>query len=88
MLFSIMAELVIVFLTGSFFLPKSYSVKRITSINAPDAVIYNNIANFNNFYQWNLRVKMETLMKVNFQGNRYSQTNDMNAKGQKPDLVR
>ncbi len=74
MLFSIMAELVIVFLTGSFFLPKSYSVKRITSINAPDAVIYNNIANFNNFYQWNLRVKMETLMKVNFQGNRYSQT--------------
>ena len=88
MLFSIMAELVIVFLTGSFFLPKSYSVKRITSINAPDAVIYNNIANFNNFYQWNLRVKMETLMKVNFQGNRYSQTSNMNAKGQKPDLVR
>jgi len=88
MLFSIMAILAIVFLAGSFFLPKSYSVKRTTLMDAPDAIIYNNIANFNNFYQWNLWAKMEALVKVNFQEHRYSQTTHMNAKGQKPDLVK
>jgi len=81
MLFSIMAILAIVFLAGSFFLPKSYSVKRTTLMDAPDAIIYNNTANFNNFYQWNLWAKMEPSAKVKFSGTPLQPNHSYECKG-------
>ncbi|MFD2288511.1 polyketide cyclase [Pedobacter petrophilus] len=64
----IIVILAIIFVVGSFFLPKSYTVNRTTLINAPDTIIYQNIANFNAFYQWNPWAKMEPSAKVKFSG--------------------
>ncbi|MEJ6980630.1 SRPBCC family protein [Pedobacter sp. P351] len=65
--------LVIVFLAAFFFiggmlLPKTYQVKRSISINAPDSVVYNNIADFNNFLKWNPWYKMEPSARIKIAG--------------------
>ncbi|RDC55462.1 polyketide cyclase [Pedobacter chinensis] len=67
-LIGIIVVLAIVFVVGSFFLPKTYSVSRSTVINAPDSVVYKNIADFNEFYKWNPWVKMEPTAKTTFTG--------------------
>lgn len=64
----IIVILAIILVVGSFFLPKTYSVSRSTTINAPDTVIYKNIADFNEFYKWNPWAKMEPTAKTTFIG--------------------
>ncbi|GGI24134.1 potassium-transporting ATPase subunit F [Pedobacter mendelii] len=67
-LFGIIVVLAIIILVGGMFLPKTYSVNRTILINAPDSVIYKNIANFNEFYKWNPWAKMEPTAKTTFSG--------------------
>lgn len=67
-LVGILLVLVIIFVVGSFFLPKTYSVSRNTAINAPDSIIYKNIAHFDEFYKWNPWAKMEPSAKTTFTG--------------------
>lgn len=64
----IIVVLILIFLIGGLFLPKSYSVSRTVTINAPDSIIYRNIADFNQFYKWNPWAKMEPSAKVSFDG--------------------
>lgn len=45
----IIVSITIIILVGEMFLPKTYSVSRTTTINAPDSLIYENIADFNEF---------------------------------------
>jgi hypothetical protein len=68
-LLGIIAVLLIIFFVGGMFLPKTYSVNRTTVINAPDSVIYKNIADYNEFLKWNPWTKMEPSAKVNITGN-------------------
>lgn len=67
-LLGIVAGLLIIFFVGGLFLPKTYSVNRSTVINAPDSVIYTNIADFNEFYKWNPWAKMEPTAKTTVTG--------------------
>lgn len=60
----IIAGLLACFFIGGLFLPNTYSVSRATLINAPDSVIYHNIANFNEFVKWNPWSKMEPSAKI------------------------
>jgi len=53
---------------GGIFLPKTYTVSRSTLINAPDSMIYKNIADFNEFYKWNPWAKMEPTAKTKISG--------------------
>ncbi|RZK42044.1 MAG: polyketide cyclase [Pedobacter sp.] len=64
----IILALAIIIVVGGLFLPKTYSVSRSTNINATDSVIYNNIANFNEFYKWNPWAKMEPNAKTTVTG--------------------
>lgn len=57
-----------IILIGGEFLPKTYSVSRSTIINAPDSVVYKNIADFNEFYKWNPWAKMEPTAKTKISG--------------------
>ncbi|MFD0939455.1 SRPBCC family protein [Pedobacter boryungensis] len=68
-LLGIIVALVIIFFVGGMFLPKTYSVSRTTTINAPDSVIYKNVADFNEFLKWNPWTKMEPTAKVTITGN-------------------
>jgi len=61
--------LAIIIFGGSLFLPKTYSVSRNAVINAPDSVIYKNIADFNEFTKWNPWAKMEPSAKITVSGN-------------------
>lgn len=65
---AILAVIMIIIFGGGLFLPNSYSVSRSTFIKASDSVIYQNIANFNEFYKWNPWVKIEPTAKVNISG--------------------
>ncbi len=60
----IIVVLAVIIVVGGMFLPKTYSVSRSTVINAPDSVIYKNIADFNEFYKWNPWAKMEPTAKT------------------------
>jgi len=60
--------LAVIILVGGMFLPKTYSASRSVTINAPDSVIYNNIANLNEFYKWNPWSKMEPTAKTTITG--------------------
>lgn len=68
-LLGIIAVLVIIFFVGGMFLPKTYSVSRTTTINAPDSVVFKNVADFNEFLKWNPWTKMEPAAKVTITGN-------------------
>lgn len=61
----ILAAIIVV---GSFFLPKTYSVSRSVIINAPDTVVYNNVADFNRFLKWNPWYKMDPEAKIEVSG--------------------
>lgn len=67
-LLAIVVVLVLLFFVVGAFLPKTYSVNRSTTINAPDSVIYGNIANFNEFHKWNPWIKMEPTAKTTVNG--------------------
>ncbi|WP_316832222.1 SRPBCC family protein [Pedobacter aquatilis] len=67
-LLSIIVVLIVIIVVGGLFLPKTYSVNRSTVINAPDSVIYKNVADFNEFYKWNPWAKMEPTAKTTFSG--------------------
>lgn len=64
----IIVGLLLIFFIGGLFLPKTYSVNRTTVINAPDSVIYKNIADFNEFLKWNPWAKMEPTAKTTISG--------------------
>ena len=64
----IVLTLIVIFIVGSFFLPKTYTVTRTLVIKAPDSVIYNNIADFNEFLKWNPWAKMEPTAKTTISG--------------------
>ena len=67
-LLGIIVVLLIIFFVGGMFLPKTYAVNRTAVINAPDSVIYKNIADFNEFYKWNPWAKMEPTAKTSISG--------------------
>lgn len=67
-LIGIIVVLAIIIVGGGLFLPKTYSVNRSVVINAPDSVIYKNIADFSEFYKWNPWAKMEPTAKTTFSG--------------------
>ncbi len=67
-LVGIIVVLAIIFVIGGLVLPKTYSVSRSTVINAPDSVIYKNIADFKEFYKWNPWAKMEPSAKTTYAG--------------------
>jgi len=60
----IIIALVAIFFIAGIFLPKTYTLSRTTMINAPDSIVYKNIADFNNFLKWNPWYKMEPTAKV------------------------
>ena len=68
-LLGIIVALLMIFFVGGAFLPTTYSVNRTIIINAPDSVIYKNIADYNEFLKWNPWTKMEPSAKVNITGN-------------------
>jgi hypothetical protein len=63
-LLAVVIVLLAIIFVGGLFLPKTYSVSRSTVIDAADSVIYHNIADFNEFKQWNPWAKMEPAAKV------------------------
>ncbi|HCN83118.1 MAG TPA: hypothetical protein DIT07_05775 [Sphingobacteriaceae bacterium] len=67
-LLGIIIALVAIFFIVGMFLPKTYSLTRSIVINAPDSVIYNNIADMNNFKKWNPWLKKEPTAVVNVSG--------------------
>ena len=64
----IIVILAVVIFVGGMFLPKTYSVNRSIVINAPDSIIYKNIANFNEFLKWNPWAKMEPTATTTISG--------------------
>lgn len=64
----IIVALAVIILVGGMFLPKDYTVNRSITIKASDSVIYNNIANLNEFYKWNPWAKMEPTAKTTITG--------------------
>lgn len=64
----IVVILAIIVVGGGLLLPKKYSVSRTIEINAPDSVIYKNIADFNEFTKWNPWSKMEPTAKITISG--------------------
>lgn len=67
-IFILLLVLAVIFVMGSFFLPKSYRVERRISIQAPDSVVFKNIANFNEFIKWNPWTRMDPNAKVEIDG--------------------
>jgi hypothetical protein len=65
----VIVVLIAIFLIGGLFLPKTYSVNRSINIATQDTVVYKNIADFNNFLQWNAWSKMDTSAKYDVTGN-------------------
>lgn len=63
-----MVALAALFFIVGMFLPTSYSVTRSIVVNSPDSVVYNHVANFNNFMKWNPWYKMEPTAKVEISG--------------------
>lgn len=64
----IIVVLAVIILVGGMFLPKTYTVSRSAVINAPDSVIYKNIADYNEFLKWNPWAKMEPTAKTKISG--------------------
>jgi len=67
-LLGIIIVIAVIIFGGSLFLPKAYSVNRTITINAPDSIIYKNIADYNEFYKWNAWSKMDPEAKINITG--------------------
>lgn len=57
-----------IFFIGGTLLPKTYSIHRSILINAPDSVVYMNVADMNNFLKWNPWLKTEPSAKVTISG--------------------
>jgi hypothetical protein len=64
----IVAAIAAIFYIGAMFLPHSYVVSRSQVINAPIAMVYNNVANFNNFLKWNPWSRMEPSAQIEIIG--------------------
>ena len=64
----IIVVLALIIVVGGLFLPKTYSVSRSTTIKASDSIVYNNIADFNEFYKWNPWAKMEPTATTKISG--------------------
>lgn len=64
----VVVVLIAIFFIGGLFLPKTYSVSRSIDIAAKDTVVYKNIADYNNFLQWNAWSKMDPSAKYDVTG--------------------
>jgi len=64
----IIVILAVIIFVGGMFLPKTYSVNRSIVIDAPDSIIYKNIADFNEFLKWNPWAKMEPTARTTISG--------------------
>lgn len=64
----ILVILLAIFFIGGLLLPKTYSISRSITINAPDSVVYLNVADFNNFLKWNPWTKKDTSAIVTISG--------------------
>ncbi len=64
----VIIALAAIIIIGGMFLPKNYVVIRTTEINAPDSIIYNNIADFQKFNTWSPWVKMDPKADYTFSG--------------------
>lgn len=62
------AVIMAILFIGGMFLPNTYSVTRSRVINAPQNIVFNNVADFNNFLKWNPWTKMEPSAKVTITG--------------------
>jgi ribosome-associated toxin RatA of RatAB toxin-antitoxin module len=51
--------LIVLLLILAMFLPSSYRVERSTTINAPAEKVYNQVADFSNYMNWNPWTKMD-----------------------------
>lgn len=67
-LLGIIIALVAIFFIVGMFLPNTYSLTRSIVINAPDSVVYKNVADYNNFLKWNPWYKMEPTAKITISG--------------------
>lgn len=72
----IIVAIIALFLIVAMFLPSEYRVERSVEINKPASVVYNYVADFNNFYEWNPWTPMEV-------GHNYEVTGDSAKVGQK-----
>lgn len=64
----ILLILLAIFFMGGLLLPRTYSISRSILINAPDSVVFINVADFNNFLKWNPWTKMEPSASVTISG--------------------
>ncbi|RZK50474.1 MAG: polyketide cyclase [Pedobacter sp.] len=65
----VIIALAAIIIIGGMFLPKNYVVSRSSQINAPDSIIYNNIADFQKFNSWSPWVKMDPDADYTYSGN-------------------
>ncbi|MGE6221402.1 SRPBCC family protein [Nubsella zeaxanthinifaciens] len=80
---AVIVVLVAIILIGGTLLPKTYSVSRSVTIAAPDTVVYQHIANFNNFLKWNAWSKMDTTSKYDLKGSPEQVGHQYHWKGEK-----
>src|SRR4051812_38416798 len=64
----IIVAIAAIIFVGGMFLSGKYSVNRTIMIKAPQATIYNNVADFHNFLKWNPWYKMDSTAKVKISG--------------------
>jgi len=64
----VIVAIVILFLVVAIFLPSHYKVEKSTVINKPDTLVYNYVADFNNFHTWNPWTPLEPDHKVEVMG--------------------
>ncbi|MBI1933650.1 MAG: SRPBCC family protein [Ignavibacteriales bacterium] len=63
-LLKVIIVIIVLFLVVALFLPSEYKVERSIEINQPVEVVYNYVADFNNFYKWNPWTPFEPGHKV------------------------
>ena len=67
-LLSAVGALAALFLLVAAFLPSSYTVERSIEINKPPAVVFEQVADFNNYLKWNPWSKLEPTAKNTITG--------------------
>ena len=75
-IFYVILAIIALFLIVALFLPSEYKVERSVQINKPVGVVYDYVADFNNFHEWNPWTQFEP-------GHSYEVSGDSAAVGQK-----
>lgn len=66
-LWAVLALVLIFFAVGAF-LPKKWDLTRSVVINAPDSVIYHNVADFGNYFKWDPWTAQDSTVKNTITG--------------------